>query len=197
MQRLESSLSHQILRQRAMLLKIYLSYCQISVSALSFRDDEITELRYDSYFLEFKELLALCKTFMDCGDLETHEEGGLRYPSFTIHIGIIHILWYVCIKCRDPKTRREAVQLLNHCHHGEGDTFDGVMIAGYADIVIKLEEGVEMPSAAEDVPEERRISRPYFNIMRDDHVLHCEKGDFRLGEKWNRWQTHMRLQCVN
>ena len=188
MKQLEASQINISIRHRALLLKIYMAYCKISVSALRMGSTEPSELRYDRHILDFRQLLASCRDFMERGDLEFYEQGGLRYPSFTIHIGIIHILWYISIKCRDPHIRRGAVKLLNHCHHGEGDTFDGVMISGYADMVIKLEEGPESTTTAQDVPVERRISKPYFNVVRDDHVLHCEKGDFRLGDEWTKQQ---------
>ena len=188
MKRLEVSLMDESTRHRALLLKIYMEYCKISVSSSRIGSTETSELRYDTHILHFGRLLASCREFMERGDLEAYEQGGLRYPSFTIHIGIIHILWYISIKCRDPHIRRDAVRLLNHCHHGEGDTFDGVMISGYADMVIKLEEGSESAASAEDVSVERRLSRPYFNVVRDDHVLHCEKGDFRLGDEWTKRQ---------
>lgn len=188
MKQLEGGNLNVSLRHRALLLKIYMTYCKISVSAMLIGTVDPSELRYDEHILKFRKLLDSCKNFMEWDDLEAQEQGGLRYPSFTIHIGIIHILWYVSIKCRDPQIRRQAVKLLNHCHHGEGDTFDGVMIAGYAEMVIRLEEGPEMAATAQDVPAERRISTPYFNVARDDHVLHCEKGDFRLSEEWSKWQ---------
>ena len=188
MQYLEASIQDAAVEHRATLLRIYIKYCKLAVSTLAIREGESTEMRYDCFIPEFHSLFNLCKRFMSCGNLETHEGNGLRYPSFTIHIGVIHILWYIIIKCRDPFMRREALQLLNHCHHGEGDTFDGVMIAGYADMVIRLEEGADGASCAKDVLVERRISKPYFNVIRDDHILHCEKGDFRLGEEWSKWQ---------
>jgi hypothetical protein len=133
MQSLEARIQDAAVEHRATLLKIYIRYCKLAVSTLAIREAESTEMRYDCFIPDFHELLGLCEVFMSCGDPETHEGNGLRYPSFTIHIGVIHILWYIGIKCRDPFMRREAVKLLNHCHHGEGDTFDGVMIAGYAD----------------------------------------------------------------
>lgn len=188
MQRLEANIQGAAIKHRAVLLKIYIHYCKLAVSTLAIHEANPTEMRYDYFIPEFYSLLVLCKRFMNYGDLETHEGNGLRYPSFTIHIGVIHILWYIIIKCRDPYIRREALQLLNHCHHCEGDTFDGVMIAGYADMVIRLEEGSGGAGCAMDVPVERRIAKPHFNIIRDDHVLHSERGDFRLGEEWSKWQ---------
>ena len=133
MHRLEASIQDAAVEHRATLLKIYIKYCKLAVSTLAIHEAESTEMRYDCFHPKFHSLLDLCTRFMSCGDPETHERGGLRYPSFTIHIGVIHILWYVVIKCRDPGTRREALRLLKHCHHDEGDTFDGLMIAGYAD----------------------------------------------------------------
>ena len=55
-------------------------------------------------------------------------------------------------------------------------------------VVIRLEEGPHGAKCAKDVPVERRIAKPRFNVIRDDHILHCEKGDFRLGEEWTKWQ---------
>lgn len=188
MQRLEPNPQDAYIAYRATLLKIYMRYCKLSVSTLTISEAVWTEMRYDCFNADFLELLHLCKNFMSCGEPETHGGNRLRYPSFTIHVGIIHILWYIAIKCRDPGLRREAVCLLNHCHHGEGDTFDGVMIAGYANMVIRLEEGPDGAECARDVPLERRICKPHFNTIHDDHILHCEKGDFRLGEEWSKWQ---------
>lgn len=188
LQRLKLDDKDAPLRHRALLLTIYLKYCEISVSTLPVDDLDTTELRYDDRIPAFKDLLALCEHFLDCGDPEVDEQGRMRYPSFTIQIGIIHILWYISIKCRDPYVRRHAMHLLNHYHRGNGDTGHGVMIAGYADMLIKLEEGLDEPSRAEEVPLQRRICNPYFDVVQDDHVLHCEKGNFRLGEEWNRWQ---------
>ena len=188
MQQAKSRSQNMLSYDRVTLLKIYMKYCEIVVSAFTLNGSHSSEVRYDKYISEFSELLHLCKGFIKHNDPESIEQDGMRYPSFTIHIGIIHILWYICIKCRDPSLRREALCMLASCHHAEGDTFDGIMIAGYAEMVIRLEEGPEGVECAEDLPYERRIRKPHFNIVHDDHILHCEKGDFKLGPEWTTWQ---------
>ena len=181
-QQLEQRLIRSGKQRRPILLKIYIKYCEILVSTLQFGHVDENEMRYDNFITEFAELLVLSREFLDLGDIRSHEQGGLRYPSFTIHVGIIHIAWFIAIKCRDPMIRRGALKVLKGCDHQAESTFDGVKIAKYAEMVIKLEEDYDIRCAV-DVGVDRRLRQPSFNTSTDDGILHTEKGSYELIEE--------------
>jgi hypothetical protein len=64
---------------------------------------------------------------------------GKETSGFSVDMGFIPPLFYTAIKCRNPRIRRQAIELLIFAPHREG-FWDGVLVARIAGEVIKLEE---------------------------------------------------------
>ena len=180
---LQLTTSEQV--KRAQVLQIYVTHCKIC--ALTIHPQLENEMRFDLCMPEFDKIARLAADFFGTGQVEAHEEGFLRYPSFSVHIGVLHILWFVAIKCRDPRVRRHAIRLLRGCNHGDNDAWDGQKIARYAERVVVIEEDAHV-STATDVVEGKRIVQAWFNHKRDDGILHCRKRVHGSSDKWLEWQ---------
>ena len=180
MSELDPQLAEEEEQRRAKILRSYNRYCRIRASVLG--GDQDTELRYDDFLSEFEEILSIASSLMHAEVTGNFEEDCLRYPSCSTHAGIIHLLWFVAIKCRDPGIRHEAIRLLKKCNHQES-LWDGRKIASYAETAITIEESGAVHCAA-DVPFERRLSDAWFDARFDDNVLHCKRGTCRHGVEW-------------
>ncbi|CZR64327.1 uncharacterized protein PAC_14225 [Phialocephala subalpina] len=75
-----------------------------------------TQIIYDSFFLEFQEIVSLARAFFDCANSERILPKG----SFNSNSGLIHPLRLVAEKCRVRSLRREAIRLLRSRPWREG-----------------------------------------------------------------------------
>lgn len=98
-----------------------------------------------------------------------------KKKTFTVDMGYIPVLYYLALKCRNPRMRRQAIKMMQVSPHREG-VWDGELSAAIARRVVSLEEGdfyddfkldegfnaFEMPSAEDwrvfpALPEAHRI----------------------------------------
>jgi hypothetical protein len=82
-------------------------------------------------------------------------------PSFSADLGIVPPLFVVATKCRDPITRRQAIQLLKTSGRREA-MWDSAMAAHIAEWIMRIEEGDSDPLGlvgcySERIPESSRI----------------------------------------
>ncbi|GLA37179.1 hypothetical protein AnigIFM63309_003748 [Aspergillus niger] len=89
-------------------------------------------------------------------------------PTFSLDLGIIAPLYTTAALCRDPLTRREAVDLLRSCSRQEG-VFSSHLCAVAAEKVIALEEHVAL--AAGEVDYARDSAAITGMVLRDGNEL--------------------------
>ncbi|KAG7419695.1 Aspercryptin biosynthesis cluster-specific transcription regulator atnN [Fusarium oxysporum f. sp. rapae] len=111
-------------------------------------------------------------------------------PRFAADIGIVAPLFVVATKCRDPGTRRRAIQLLRSSARREG-MWDSEMVANISAWVMNLEESEALSMGVESyhvdgitrpipriVPEEKR-----FTIRSVDFDLRTRVADLQVGTR--------------
>ncbi|GKZ58590.1 hypothetical protein AnigIFM49718_004415 [Aspergillus niger] len=89
-------------------------------------------------------------------------------PTFSLDLGVIAPLYTTAALCRDPLTRREAVDLLRSCSRQEG-VFSSHLCAVAAEKVIALEEHVAL--AAGEVDYARDSAAITGMVLRDGNEL--------------------------
>ena len=189
-----SGLADSEQQQRGRVLRMYIAYCKISVSVMGDSDDR--EMRYDLFICDFERMLGLAITFLHNDEVEACAEGSFRYPCFSIHIGVIHILWFVAITCRDPAIRHGAIKLLKRCSHREYGSIDGTKIAKRAEMVVDVEER-EGAHCAADVGVDKRIHQVWYGPRLDDTDLHCKRRNPGVPGGWTEWkETPENSPCV-
>lgn len=81
-------------------------------------------------------------------------------PSFSADMGIVPPLFVVATKCREPWTRRQAIQLLRSSARREG-MWDSELAANIGEWIMQVEEHDDQDSPGtvptRPIPEERRI----------------------------------------
>jgi hypothetical protein len=108
-----------------------------------------SELVYDSFFREFKEIVTLAKAFL------SHPRSSkiLTEGSFSLTSRLIHPLQLVADKCRDRQLRREAIGMLKSKPWREG-SWSSLATATVATWFMEVEEeGVE----TDFIPEQARL----------------------------------------
>ncbi|KAF3068927.1 hypothetical protein GL218_08132 [Daldinia childiae] len=121
-----------------------------------------TELQFDTYLPQFKDIVNLavevvgdeerraaakrCPNPEFCHHQPTHPDAfGGQYtarhikPSFSADLGIVPPLFVVATKCRDPVTRRQAIQLLRTSSRREG-MWDSELAARIGMWIMEIEE---------------------------------------------------------
>ncbi|KAK7416878.1 37S ribosomal protein S22 [Neonectria punicea] len=82
-----------------------------------------TEMSYDEYNADFIRLLSLSESLLN------NLVRDLSLPVLSLDSGVIPSLFYIALKCRDPKTRRKALQLLKFAPDREGMWYRDTMYA--------------------------------------------------------------------
>ncbi|KAJ5180316.1 C6 zinc finger domain protein [Penicillium capsulatum] len=80
-------------------------------------------------------------------------------PPFTFDIGVVLPLWFTCLRCRDPTTRREAAALIRQAPQVQG-VHKTASIATLAEKIIAYEETKATPLAASQDAFVEPLSRP-------------------------------------
>lgn len=99
-------------------------------------------------------------------------------PRFSADLGIVAPLFVVATKCRDPGTRRRAIQLLRSSARREG-MWDSEMVANISAWVMNLEESEALAMGVESYPADG-ISRPIPRIIPEGKRFTIRSVDFDL-----------------
>lgn len=195
------------------LLRVYHEMATIMAS-VCLSDDEMV---FDNYTENF---LAILKGFIDLwnfwagASIQIKElkhifstpESDNGCHGFTVEAGFIPPVYYTALKCRIPRIRRHAIQILRAAPHREG-VWNGLLLAHVLEVVSIEEVGVftddvnvdepiylEMPSAKDfgspEVEASRRLSD--VAVILPDQV----KGDTFISYKKKaedgQWETYKR-----
>ncbi|PHH88326.1 hypothetical protein CDD83_7680 [Cordyceps sp. RAO-2017] len=102
-------------------------------------------------------------------------------PSFSADLGIVPPLFVVATKCREPRTRRQAIQLLRSSARREG-MWDSELAANIGQWIMQVEEpGGQVPPdgvPTMPIPEERRVM-----VKTVDFDLRKRFADVRVGTR--------------
>nr|WJJ79996.1 zinc-cluster transcription factor [Fusarium keratoplasticum] len=99
-------------------------------------------------------------------------------PRFAADLGIVAPLFVVATKCRDPGTRRQAIQLLRSSARREG-MWDSEMVAHISTWVMNLEESESLAMGVESFPSDGS-ARPIPRIVPEEKRVMIRSVDFDL-----------------
>lgn len=121
----------------------------------------------DAYLSNFQNIVSQSRLALDAS---ARPDG--TQPPFTFDIGIGLPLWFTCLRCRDPTTRRAATALIRQAPQVQGFHKSDSM-ANLAEQIIAFEEKKARPlladqDTAELIPEEARIGP--IGVFRGDEV---------------------------
>ncbi|KAF5618409.1 transcriptional regulatory moc3 [Fusarium sp. NRRL 25303] len=121
------------------------------------------ETKYDSYALEFQEIIASAKAVLD---IRSSDKSSDSLPMFTPEMGIIQPLFFATLKYRNSFWRRQALDLLRRS--GREGPWCGAIEAQILEVVIGAEENTldnlsstfnesQLGLPSTDVPEIQRV----------------------------------------
>lgn len=95
---------------------------------------------FKSVIRQSEQLLVLVgNSPIECKNNSENNAAYKTESSFSIDMGCYPPLYYTALKCRIPRLRRRAVELLERCRHVEG-LWTGPLLARLAMSVIEMEE---------------------------------------------------------
>ncbi|EED16268.1 conserved hypothetical protein [Talaromyces stipitatus ATCC 10500] len=127
------------------LLRIWSIMVDIMLRSCPEPNEPWSEMAFDKYTHLFEEIISVATDVVMMrrypgrfvpADMQCHV-GPL---NFSADMGSVPVMYYTALKCRDPSTRRRAVQRLKIAPHREA-VWDGIAVAAAAEAVIRLEEG--------------------------------------------------------
>ncbi|KAL6694299.1 hypothetical protein J3F84DRAFT_379083 [Trichoderma pleuroticola] len=121
------------------MLQIYHSMISIMIAVAP----STSETAYDEHTSTFASILSQTVSMWDRTGFSVHEphqrHGCITGPRITLELGIIPLLYYTALKCRDPILRRQAARLLLVAPYSEG-LWHSVVVARAALAIVELEE---------------------------------------------------------
>ncbi|CAG9996336.1 unnamed protein product [Clonostachys byssicola] len=123
------------------LLLVYHTMASIITATALYPGDETV---FDHYDLQFASIIASSKEIVQIYNPATPRDPRshahcTQHFTFTSDLGLIPVLYYTALKCRDPQMRRDAVSMLATKTRQEG-IWEGPIVALIAAEVIRLEE---------------------------------------------------------
>jgi hypothetical protein len=144
-----------ILNPAALVLTLYHASTLITLSAVLTTSENI----YDSHLPLFRSIVSTASMLIN-----SYETSQLpRNQRFTFDIGIVPPLHVTATKCREPRVRREAVELLFASPRQEG-MWDGVLCARIGKWIVKVEEELGLGDDSEVGSDESVHARDHGNM---------------------------------
>lgn len=152
----------------ATLLVVYAKVVSVKLATKGFAD----EISYDLFGDELAQLLPPLRALAQ--KYRVHEQA----ICFSAHGSDVEVLYYVALKCREPGTRREAIDMLGKLAVQNG-IWSGVTLAAVARRIVEIEEDGKLVERAADIPETSRVRKVRLQM----HT------PFRLTRvRYHRWQ---------
>ncbi|KKY23807.1 putative transcription factor cys6 [Phaeomoniella chlamydospora] len=140
-----------IFKARGSLLRIHGSILSVMVKT-AFQPDEMEWDRYDIWRGMAQNLQPIVEGYIELVRCDQHQD-----IDDERDFGIIPPLFLVAIRCREPQTRRLALQQLYRLRRAEG-SWSSFAAAKIAETIINIEErGLAIVRDPQDVPKENRI----------------------------------------
>ncbi|RAK97059.1 Zn(II)2Cys6 transcription factor [Aspergillus ibericus CBS 121593] len=128
---------------------------------------DTTEMGFDRYLPEFKRMNEFCERIISSFRREYKETS--RLPSMIMDMGFLPALFWSCVKCRDPETRRHAEQLLQVWPHREG-IYDSHLVSLICEAIIAIES--EGQDEAGFIPQSARVQTQIVEFAEDrSHIV--------------------------
>jgi hypothetical protein len=143
------------------------------------------DMRWDVFVPEFSKLLSLCSQV-----LALESENISRRPVFSPSANIVQSLWLLTARCRDPRLRRKAIELLEQYPRREG-IWDSTVVARVAAMLVEIEEtgsgwnGEWETRHATEIPLECRIRdvTVIYVTDRNARIIYRSHGDWNTGKR--------------
>jgi hypothetical protein len=150
---LKNSSSNMSMRdlRASVLLKMHHLFITIMLGASGAND----EVKFDTYITEFRQMIKLTESLLVPS---TPKEQAGQKPSYMFDTNLIPPLYMAATRCRDPKLRRRALDLLWNLKSKEGIWDSNVAAAIGKWVMEKEEEGLETIDDPHSVPVSARIS---------------------------------------
>ncbi|KIW88112.1 uncharacterized protein Z519_11222 [Cladophialophora bantiana CBS 173.52] len=128
-----------------------------------------SEMEFDAWIPEFSRLVALGSYLVKTKRLTMPQGRILHYPKFDT--GLILPLYLVASRCRDPRLRRQAIEVLHNGPRQEG-IWNSAILASIAERIIEIEEGgLTKVMDCTDVPAGARIRLEDATILTADRKV--------------------------
>jgi hypothetical protein len=128
------------------------------------------QMFWDDYYPVYDQIIELAKAIL-ITDGPGSSLGG-QNASFSLDLVTIGPIFGLAWRCRDPRIRRKAVDIMRICHRREG-MWDSELALLIIERVIAIEEDGIVVESCQDIPNWRRI----FNIR---HMLDMEARMIQL-----------------
>jgi hypothetical protein len=147
---------------------------------------------YDQYLPQFSSIVSFAASILEY-TRTSRSHGGLRVAA---DVGIIQPLHFLTLKCRDRRTRRQAIALVEQA--GREGVWDGVSSSAVLRWVVDkeeegltpLEEGLGVEASWGEVPEERdrfhRVNVEFYR--RERRVLIKAMRRRNNTQDWDDWE---------
>ncbi len=146
-----------------------------------------TETTFDAFLPEFVEIVTRIENLADSLSLPEAAPLDNESTPFTMELGILHPLFFVATKCRDPMVRRRAIKALKR--GGREGVWEGPVVAVVAEWVVAIEEAGLTGVEGEVVPERTRVHDIRKNVDYEGRRVLVEAKRSLDQRQWKIWET--------
>ena len=149
----------------------------------------VEEMVWDQYESQFELINSLVREYLAIVPTLKHSDSFSGLPNFIIDMGIMSVLYFTILKCRNPSIRRESLSLVRQVSCQEG-MLNNQVYAAVAAKVIAIEEGAairEIPlTHAKDIPGSARFVGVILFLSENEQDMKLRFGRFEH-EKDGEW----------
>lgn len=152
------------------MLRMHQLHNQISIEVSTRHMSTEDQMFWDDYCPRYEQIIDLAKAVLAAEKTGSNQAN--RNASFSLDLVTIGPIFEIARRCRDPRIRRRAVDVMRSCHRREG-MWDSELALLIIERVIEIEEDGIVAQSCQDIPNWRRI----VNIQ---HLLDMEARTIRL-----------------
>lgn len=141
-------------RRSIALIELHKRYLDLSLMT-THPGDTYGSINWDHYVKDVDEMLDYAGLAMR---QEATEKPARRSSQFHMDIGVIPILFYIVVRCRDPRIRRKAIHMMGSAPAQEG-FWNSNLVARVAQRIMASEESGVNVNSCEDIPYLHRVRK--------------------------------------
>lgn len=161
---------------------------QVKVAIITLKTciDSGPEATFDAFQADFEDVVGRIEHMTTKLQLPEAKPLDNESTGFTMELGIIHPLFFVALKCRDPAIRRRAIVQLKKA--GREGVWEGPIVAVMAEKLMEMEEVEVDFEAGETVPEHQRFHEVKKNVDYEGGKVLIDAMRAR-DATWTKWES--------